>query len=124
MPFRSWLQKVRAIWCANAAVSSLRVREPSRVQADLHKTGDREQAAYRSTLLQWLSPAVVSSYYYECDPVREGCTYMTPDFIEQSLKTLPTRNLERRLEGFYEGLLQVRTADAVKATVWVHRCFF
>ena len=93
------------------------------MQADLHKTADREQAAYRSTLLQWLSPAMVSSYYSECDPVREGLTWMTPEFIEQGLKATPTRTLERRLEDFYDGLLQVRTADVAKATVWVHDGF-
>ena len=102
---------------------SLPVREPCRAQADLHKTVDREQAAYRSTLLQWLSPAVASSYFCEMDPAAEGMPWLTRDFIKQSMKALPTCNLERRLEDFYESLLQVRTADVAKATVWVHdRC--
>ena len=89
------------------------------MQADLHKAADREQAAYRSYLVERLTPAVASSYFVEFDPVAEGEAWMTHDFIWRSLKALPTRNLERRLEDFYEGLLQVRTADVAKATVWV-----
>ena len=38
---------------------------------------------------------------------------------------MPTSNLERRLEGFYDGLLQVRIADVgkAKAIVRVHDRF-
>ena len=56
------------------------------MQADLHKTADREQAAYRSYLLQRLSPALASNYFSEIDPVTEGVPWLTPQRLTGAWK--------------------------------------
>ena len=102
--------------CPGALV---RQRTPSHVQADFGKTADRKQKGYRGYLLRRLVPAMTAFYdegYLSVNDM-EGLESLTPYNVTLRLAKLTTRQLESRLAHFYEGLLMVRRADVLQASL-------
>ena len=99
-------------------------RMPSRAQAGLSGTADREQEAYRSYLLQRLLPPMAARFG-DIDMDADGFLRLTSHSVKQSLEACPTSTLEGRLEEFHEGLLEVRVADVLNTSVSVHgKCLY
>ena len=77
-------------------------------------TADREQVAYRSYRLQRLLPPMVACF--SDTDLNAGGMRLTLHSVKRNLEVCPTSTLEGRLEEFYEGLLEVRTAIVLQTS--------
>ena len=91
---------------------------PSHVQAESSSTADKGQEAYRGYLLRRLLPAITAYYehrFLSMDDI-DAAESLTADGVMERLASLTTRQLERRLAHFYQGLLNVRIPDSLQAS--------
>ena len=96
------------------------------MQAALIDAAAKEQEGYRSYLLSRLVPAMHSHYEEEFLAVDEveAADSLTSDGVTQRLAALTTRQLERRLAHFYQGLLNVRILHVLQASILKVRQLF
>lgn len=80
--------------------------------------GGREQMAYRAYLVVQLLPPMAQVFVGEIDmDADDGVSLLTRRKIVLSLQACCTEFLEDKLEAFYGGLLDVRTAAALRTSV-------
>lgn len=94
------------------------------MQTGLSNSADKEQEGYRGYLLRRLLPAMTAYYednlsldFVSVDDRGHVADSLTQEGVMQRLANLTTRQLERRLAHFYEGLLMVRIADVLQASI-------